>query len=113
MPFKRPAPQPESSSSHSPVLKQRKTRALPGASIFLIQAKLEALEVGELLGLAEQHSVSICSNPDDADIIVTAIRMRRRLERHVSWEVAVSAAPHIITFRLPLFLDTPHFLGVT
>ena len=36
----------------------------------------------------------IAPSPDlieeDADVVVTAIGMRRRLERHVSWEIAVS-----------------------
>ena len=93
MPFKRLASQSESSSSHPPLPKQRKTTTLAGVSIFLIQAKLEASEVRELLGLAEQHSHRVCKTPGDADIIVTAIRMRRRLERHVPWTVAVSPAP--------------------
>ena len=96
MPFKRPAPQPRGQSDpgpSQPPTKLKKTSESPvelNFSVFLVQAKLSAGEVGELLTLAESRRVRVCHSPEDADVVVTAIGMRRRLERHVSWEIAVS-----------------------
>ncbi|KAJ3555702.1 hypothetical protein NM688_g2431 [Phlebia brevispora] len=108
MPFKRPAPdQHESSgdSSHSgnaspdrdePPSKRSKVsksaKILPDVKVYIVQAKLDVATIAELFGLAERNCESVCRYPEDADVIITAITMRKRFERHVSWDVAVSLA---------------------
>ncbi len=97
MPFKRLAPSPVQSEcqyqpSSSRPSKQFKasTPALSGVKIYLVQAKLDVATVAKLYALAELHSQGVCKNAEDADVIVTTVAMRRRLERHVPWEIAVS-----------------------
>ncbi|EIW53979.1 Nucleotidyltransferase [Trametes versicolor FP-101664 SS1] len=104
MPFKRPAPNPtqsasasgSSSSSGSPPPAKRSkasmTKSLPEIKVYLVQAKLDAAAIAELLTLGERHTKGVCENAADADIILTAISMRRRFERHVPWDIATSKA---------------------
>ncbi len=109
MPFKRPAPDPtpsqpsgsqseslESSRSPSrpPPTKQRKTstastNALADIKVFIVQAKLDVGTLASLVGLADRETGGVCKNAQDADVIITAVSMRRRLERHVPWDIAV------------------------
>ncbi|KAL1736401.1 hypothetical protein EV714DRAFT_199088 [Schizophyllum commune] len=64
--------------------------------VYIVQAKLSSDEVARLYNLVETHSVDggldfeLAPNPNFADVIVTAVRMRKRLERHVDWELAKS-----------------------
>ncbi|KAI5890266.1 Nucleotidyltransferase [Schizophyllum commune H4-8] len=64
--------------------------------VYIVQAKLDSDEVARLYNLVETHSVDggldfeLAPNPNVADVIVTAVRMRKRLERHVDWELAKS-----------------------
>ena len=102
MPFKRPAPVPAHSSSQSragssssvlPPAKQLKLstpETLPTVRPYIVQAKLDASAISELFSLAERHTHGVCRNAKDANVILTAVSMRRRLERHVPWDVAVS-----------------------
>ncbi|KAL1945254.1 hypothetical protein VTO73DRAFT_2105 [Trametes versicolor] len=104
MPFKRPAPNPtqsasassSSSSSGSPPPAKRSktsvTKSLPEIKVYLVQAKLDAAAISELLTLGERHTKGVCENAADADVIITAISMRRRFERHVPWDIATSKA---------------------
>lgn len=68
----------------------------PRLKVYIVQAKLDPDEVARLYNLVETYSVDggldfeLAPNPNDADVIVTAVRMRKRLERHVNWELAVS-----------------------
>lgn len=62
---------------------------LSGLKIHIVQAKLDAETVTELLGLVEDCGAVHVNEPEDAEVLVTAITMRRRLERHVPWELAV------------------------
>ena len=104
MPFKRPAPSPhhdsqsgEYSSSRPPPAKQQKLdNALPDTKIYIVQAKIDERIVAELFELAEQHTKGVCKSAADADVIVTAIGMRRRLERHVPWDIAVCCLSWIL-----------------
>ncbi|TBU40726.1 Nucleotidyltransferase [Dichomitus squalens] len=101
MPFKRPRPNPtqggpnsESSSSRPLPAKQTKTstaKGLPDMKIYIVQAKLDAESIATLTGLAERHS-GVCRNAEDAEVLITAVSMRRRLERHVPWEIAKTKA---------------------
>ncbi|KAL1756325.1 hypothetical protein FB107DRAFT_211622 [Schizophyllum commune] len=64
--------------------------------VYIVQAKLSSDEVARLYNLVETHNVDggldfeLAPNPNVADVIVTAVRMRKRLERHVDWELAKS-----------------------
>ena len=105
MPFKRPAPPVhESRSSLSPSSpnlgddvegssKQSTptttSKVLYGVKIYVIQAKLSPSQIAELFTLAEKHCRKLCRGVDEADVVLTAISMRKRLERHMTWETAV------------------------
>jgi hypothetical protein len=64
--------------------------------IFIVPAKLDSSSIEELTSLIDhacgpsQLSFTLVHEPSEADIIVTAVHMRQRLERHVPWSVAVS-----------------------
>jgi DNA polymerase IV len=110
MPFKRPAParhdhpsqSGHSSRSNSSVeddtnvpIKRSKiskpAKALPEVKLYIVQAKMHGPELAELILLAEQNCERLCSNIEEANVVVTAVTMGRRFERHVSWELAVRA----------------------
>ena len=63
--------------------------------VYIVQAKLDENTIHELHDLIEHSSpphnlgLELCNNPADADIILTNIRMKKRLERHVDWKIAV------------------------
>ncbi|EJD44828.1 hypothetical protein AURDEDRAFT_124929 [Auricularia subglabra TFB-10046 SS5] len=63
--------------------------ASEGLSLYIIQAKLAPSAVGELFRLAEQLGAAVVPNIEDAEVVVTAITMRARLERHIPWKLAV------------------------
>jgi len=61
--------------------------------VYIVHTKIDgdtALELYNLLHSQQTPGLEQCANVADADIIITNIRMRRRLERHVDWMVAVS-----------------------
>ncbi|PPQ63044.1 hypothetical protein CVT24_005990 [Panaeolus cyanescens] len=71
--------------------------------VFLIQAKLSEQEVTNVYRIIDEHSLGddandgalnlqYCNNPADADIILTKISMRKRLERHIPWQLAEKTA---------------------
>ena len=90
--------------------------------VHIIQAKIDSNTIFELFSLVENHgrpvhsrrqhaqgrrsadelNLELCGDVRQADVVVTALRMRKRFERHVDWDVAVSAATptgiHISTF---------------
>ena len=104
MPFKRPLPTREESSgyssrSRSPEETPSKrakvsssAKVLPDVKLHIVQAKLASDDISELFALAERNCELLCPQADDADVIVTAITMRKRFERHVTWEIAVSSS---------------------
>ncbi|CAL1711990.1 unnamed protein product [Somion occarium] len=106
MPFKRPAStrSPSSGLSSASDSKEeianppkrskvsKSPKALPNVKVYIIQAKLSPQQVVKLSALAEKHCAKLCMDVDEADVVVTAISMRRRLERHMSWDVATSKA---------------------
>ena len=62
--------------------------------VYIVQAKLDEKTIRELHDLIEHSSprnlgLVLCNNAADADIILTNIRMKKRLERHVDWKIAV------------------------
>ncbi|KAF7351119.1 DNA-directed DNA/RNA polymerase mu [Mycena sanguinolenta] len=75
--------------------------------LYLVQAKLTAQDISQLFSLAEMHNLRVsksrnsksdstklqlCSASEDADIIITNVRMRKRLERHIDWDLAKEKA---------------------
>ncbi|GJE94629.1 Nucleotidyltransferase [Phanerochaete sordida] len=104
MPFKRPAAAQHDSGSSSrqtpdddastppPAKRARGAKLFPDIAVHIIQAKLDGHAVAELHALAERHCARIAERAADADVLVTAVSMRRRLERHVAWDVAKSKA---------------------
>ncbi|KAL7277561.1 hypothetical protein ACG7TL_008484 [Trametes sanguinea] len=102
MPLKRPAPEPtqggsqsESSSSFLHPSKHFKAdikKTLPDIKVYIVQAKLDVPTIAELFGLAERHAGGVCKDASEADVILTAISMRRRFERHVPWDIAKTKA---------------------
>ncbi|KIJ45736.1 hypothetical protein M422DRAFT_29810 [Sphaerobolus stellatus SS14] len=68
------------------------SKLFSGLSIHIIQAKIEATELDLLFSLAESNGAELVTNNEQAEVIVTAISMRRRLERHIKWEIAKEKA---------------------
>ncbi|KAF8963684.1 DNA polymerase mu [Flammula alnicola] len=62
--------------------------------VYIVQEKLDDKMVRELFDLVEATSpgqplsLELCSKAEDADIIITSIRMKKRLQRHVDWNIA-------------------------
>lgn len=69
--------------------------------VYIVQAKLDTDATTELYNIIEGFALrasdsnertlqlQLCSEVEDADAVVTAVRMRRRFERHVEWKTAV------------------------
>lgn len=63
--------------------------------IYIVDAKLPSETIWELTSLIESLSSSsqlvlqLCTDVEESDVIITAVRMRRRLERHIDWNLAV------------------------
>jgi len=85
----------ESSSTFS-FSSENKSKQKP-IRVCIVDAKLDSnvlREMHNLLESAANHSplrLEECSDAGKADVIVTAIQMRRRLERHLDWNIAVGA----------------------
>ncbi|KAL1745039.1 hypothetical protein HDZ31DRAFT_37285 [Schizophyllum fasciatum] len=91
------------SDSESSPRKQQRSSSSTGShdrrlKVHVVQAKLDPDEVARLYSLVETHRVDglldfeLTPHPSDADVIVTAVRMRKRLERHVPWGLAKEKA---------------------
>lgn len=101
----RPSPstgQSSSSSSSFPLYRNKiQRRLLTGLKFYIISAKLTAEVVEELVQLVEINGGRMVS-VEKSDIIITAIGMRVRLERHVRWDIAVRSyqinEPHFTHF---------------
>lgn len=75
--------------------------------IYIISAKLLPDTLQNLVSLVEKHTAhhgntagaqhfELAADLDHADVIVTAVHTRPRLERHVSWGVAVREPSHLL-----------------
>ncbi|KAG9119524.1 hypothetical protein FRC07_005413 [Ceratobasidium sp. 392] len=71
------------------------SQALTGLTIHVVNAKLSPSEIGEMFSLAQNASAKLSSTPQNAAILITALTMKRRLERHISWDVA--STKHIVS----------------
>ena len=58
-------------------------RISPGTKIYIVQAKISSPDIAKLFRLAESLTTKLCKNAEDADVIITAIGMQKRLERHI------------------------------
>lgn len=75
--------------------------------IFLVTAKISSEDVAALEELVRINdsrtgkalSVRLCNNVEEADAIVTCIRIRKRLERHVDWKLAVRSFREDASYR--------------
>ncbi|KAH9952692.1 hypothetical protein BC827DRAFT_1148343 [Russula dissimulans] len=87
-----PSPSFESSQT-SPLRPSKRTKGSPGIlashRIFVLQTKLSHEDISEIFDLADKADADVVSSPDEADIVITAIGMRKRLERHLDWNLAV------------------------
>ena|SRR5712675_660375 len=72
----------------------KRTKSSPGIlashRVFILQTKLSHEDISEIFDLADKADADVVSSPDEADIVITAIGMRKRLERHLDWNLAVS-----------------------
>ncbi|KAJ1309177.1 hypothetical protein OPQ81_004847 [Rhizoctonia solani] len=64
------------------------SQTLSGVTIHIIDAKLDPKETREMHSLAQSIGARISRTPQHASVLITAVRMKRRLERHISWDVA-------------------------
>ncbi|KAI0827661.1 Nucleotidyltransferase [Trametes gibbosa] len=98
MPFKRPAvdstrSESSSGSSSSRATKlPRVTKSLSNIQVYIVQAKIDVADISELFNLGERHTKGVCKSAADADVIITAVSMPRRFERHVPWNIAKTKA---------------------
>jgi hypothetical protein len=89
------SPSPSLCSTQSPPRRSsRRAKTAPGIlashRVFILQAKLSDADISEIYELAENADADVVGSPEDAEIIITAIGMRKRLERHLDWNLAVS-----------------------
>lgn len=87
---------PSSSSSSpagpSPAIKRPRMAApdtLQGLKIYIVPSKIDPKKFEDIVETAERVGAVICGSPEDAELVVTAIGMRKRLERHITWDTAV------------------------
>lgn len=111
-----PSPSPKSTHS-SPQCPSKRTKGAPGIlashRVFILQPKLSQTEISEIFDLAESADAVIVSSPDEADIVITKIGMRKRLERHIEWNLAVSVEPALDWDRIVTVLFDPVVMMVT
>ena len=70
-------------------------------AVYVLQAKIDPETIGELYSLIEASrseaaavQLTLCPKVADADVIITNVRMRKRLERHLDWKIAVCDIHH-------------------
>ncbi|KAH9174946.1 Nucleotidyltransferase [Lactarius sanguifluus] len=91
------SPSPSLSSTASPVRRPpKRAKTAPGIlashRLYILHTKLAHKDISELHDLAEKADADLVSSPDEADVVVTAIGMRKRLERHIDWNLAKTKA---------------------
>nr|GAT57865.1 predicted protein [Mycena chlorophos] len=67
---------------------------MPPAKVHIIQIKLAPGTIAELYALVSEYPqlMTLCPELDEAQVVVTGIHMRQRLERHLDWETAGTKA---------------------
>lgn len=89
------SPSPSVSSTSGPFQHPpRRAKPAPGIlasyRVYILHAKLAHKDISELHDLAEKADADLVGSPDEANVVITAIGMRKRLERHLGWNLAVS-----------------------
>ncbi|CAE7154066.1 unnamed protein product [Rhizoctonia solani] len=79
---------PSPSTSPCPTPPPPSSLALSGLTIYVIDAKIDPKEMREMHLLVKDTGAKLSRAPQHASVLVTALTMKRRLERHVSWDVA-------------------------
>lgn len=86
------APSDSPKSSTSKRKRESAQRSLADIPIYIVSAKLDSNSIRELIGIAEDAGATVSPTPEGAEVLVTSIGMRRRLERHLDWALAVRIA---------------------
>ncbi|CAK5281847.1 unnamed protein product [Mycena citricolor] len=69
--------------------------------VYIIRAKLSTEEILDLMSLVDQYNehryqaqpeLVLCPHPEEADVVITNVHMRQRLERHLEWVLASEKA---------------------
>jgi hypothetical protein len=119
------APAPKRARSHPPSHNQASSssRTIRVIKIYIVQTKLDPEIISDLFHIADGDQVfadsldaghhdgvrfRLCRDVGEADIIVTAVHMRRRLERHVDWDIVVRSSflGYNITVDVPMYFST-------
>ncbi|KZO98779.1 Nucleotidyltransferase [Calocera viscosa TUFC12733] len=91
---KRPPLLPAPSSSSDVLRPQKRSRTdaaptpqfLEGKSVHIVRAKLTSSALAHLSALAESHGARLVPVPQRAEVVLTAVGARKRLERHLPLE---------------------------
>ncbi|KAG5647081.1 hypothetical protein DXG03_001451 [Asterophora parasitica] len=84
-------------SESSDSLSSFKSQPNHSIRVYILQAKLDASDTAELYALIDSQrripdvqglKLELCGNASDANIIISNVRMRKRLERHLDWNIA-------------------------
>ncbi|KAF5393206.1 hypothetical protein D9757_000510 [Collybiopsis confluens] len=81
--------------SRSPDSRSDEAADVQPLSIYLVDAKLAPETVEEIQQLVDQfpdRGLYLCPSAKDADVVVTNIHMRQRLQRHIDWTTAKQKA---------------------
>lgn len=99
------APGPSDLNPHPSPSKRSKEsaqRSLADIPIHIVPAKLSSEAIRELISVAENAGANVSSTPENAEVLVTSIGMRQRLERHLKWKLAVGIFTPILRTELTL-----------
>lgn len=80
-----------SSLQHREHTRKRLRKLFTGIRFYVVPAKLSEDFIGDLLENIEKNGGQTTSDPEQSDIIITVVRMKTRLLRHVRWELVVCA----------------------
>lgn len=103
------SPSPSVSSTAGPFQHPpRRAKPAPGIlasyRVYILHAKLAHKDISELHDVAGKADADLVGSPDEANVVITAIGMRKRLERHLDWNLAVSNGLTISSFHPDLVM---------
>jgi hypothetical protein len=81
-------PSGSTSNSSTELFNSGEEQIFLGVKLFLIPQKIDFDEARELISVARKSGAVLCKI-QDADVIVTRISAKARLERHIDWALAV------------------------
>jgi hypothetical protein len=81
-------------------------------AVYIVQIKLDPGIISDVFRIVDSDQVftdpsnshqgvryHLCHDVSEADVVVTAVRMRRRLERHIDWDIAVRSSSLSLCYR--------------